>query len=245
MGYWTNTTYLNTGDMSSVVKCLTGLFEAEGMRKIPRPSLRERMWYEPLQYDTALKNNLWGVALFPGTQGWIVIKTAPLELLAERAPGSSRMRLVDLCNCLRAPGFQINVYDSTGCVLVETDGDANLSLSGLSGSGQNLDPLRFYDEALDPDRIDIRFEWLSLQHMAEKKNDFDFAQSLERLLGGENVRYCDNITSLDTLICHKRFEAKEGQDLYFEWPAQDRSEPPRRSWEEIQQERTLRNKVSS
>ena len=96
MGYWTNTTYINHGDPGAVAGCLIQLFEAEGMRQVPRPPERERVWYEPMQYATSARNNLWGVAAFPGADGWTVIKSAPLELMAERPARAGRMRLVEL-----------------------------------------------------------------------------------------------------------------------------------------------------
>src|SRR4030095_11031837 len=131
MGWWANTTYINTDDCSQVAKVMTELFAEEGMRHIPRPG---RPLFEPypvMQYGTGLENNLWGVAVFPGSSGWTIIKTAPLDLLAERAPGASRMRLVDLCKRLATPGFQFNVYDSSDAVLAEVDAEGRLAISGF------------------------------------------------------------------------------------------------------------------
>jgi hypothetical protein len=214
MGYWTNTSYLNTGDHLAVANTLIAMLEDEGMRRIPRPSLRERMWYEPMQYATAMQCNMWGLAVFPGTTNWTVIKTAPLELLAERAPDAKRMRLIELCRRLGVPGFQINVYDSSPTLLVETDGYGNQLLSGYTGTIHNPDPMRFYEETLDESRLEPRFEWLPLQEVD--------AEKLSLALGGENSEFCDNLTSVDTLICHKPLLAVSGHDLYFIWPAGDR-----------------------
>src|SRR6516162_8501741 len=110
MGNWTNTAYIHA-DSPSVGNSVIHLFEAEGMRLIPRPVQRERLWYEPMQYQTGARNNLWGVAVFPGAQGWTVIKSAPLELFAEFSTREQRPRLASLCDALKTPGLMLNVYD--------------------------------------------------------------------------------------------------------------------------------------
>jgi hypothetical protein len=246
MGYWTNTTYVNHRDPDAVAGCLIQLFEAEGMRQVPRPPERERVWYEPMQYATSARNNLWGVAVFPGAEGWTVIKSAPLELLAERPARAGRMRLVELCDRLAAPGAMLNVYDSSGSVLVEADGKSGLALSGLAlGSGQNSDATDFYGEVLSEDRYVVGFGMLPLQHVVEDcERDFNgyrfidhdkLAHALETLLGAQNSQYCDNLTSVHTLICHRPLAAIGGKDLYFEWPCRDRDEPARRTWDQVQE----------
>ena len=107
MGYWENTAYINTPSAENVANEVTALFEAEGMVRIPRPQQRKRLLFEAMQYDTALKNNIWGIAVFPGEIDWVVLKTAPLELLGEKATHNSKMRFVDLSNRLHASGFCI------------------------------------------------------------------------------------------------------------------------------------------
>jgi len=89
-----------SGRMNAITKRLSdaivALIAEEGMKRIARPGRRAPAPDEPTQYARALQNNLWGVAVIPGNGGWTVIKTAPLELFCERAPGWSRMRLVEL-----------------------------------------------------------------------------------------------------------------------------------------------------
>jgi hypothetical protein len=92
MGYWENTTYVNHGSAPEVAEALTALFAREGMEQFDPPN-RVRRGIEPMQYEGALQNDVWGVAAFPGAPGWTVVKTAPLELLAERREGADRMRL--------------------------------------------------------------------------------------------------------------------------------------------------------
>jgi len=236
MGYWENTTYLQHSDATAVAAAIVDLFAREGMVQIARPAPRQSALYEPMQYATALENNLWGVAVFPGSAGWTILKTAPLELLGERAPAAHRMRFVELADRLGSGGFQINVYDSSALILIETDGRGRTLLSGHGyGNRHNPDPLMFYGEQLTEARLGVRFEILPLQSHVETNTcevrdghpliDYDtFAEDLARSLGGDNAQWCDNITCVDTLLCHKPLEMTGGIDLYFRWPANDRPE---------------------
>lgn len=119
MGYWENTTFVKTHDPLTVLAALERLFRKEGMQRIEPPQRPERYDYEPMQYAPALENDLWGIAAFPGKEPWTIIKTAPLELLAERPPGGLRIRLSDLCRDLSTVEFQIHVYDGASILLCE------------------------------------------------------------------------------------------------------------------------------
>src|SRR4051812_13551422 len=105
MGYWENTAYVAHGSVDDVAAALVQVITREGMDVIPRPPRRKPAAYDSLQYKGGAANALWALAVFPGNTGWTVIKTAPFELLAETAPGGRRMRFVDVCNILNAPGF--------------------------------------------------------------------------------------------------------------------------------------------
>jgi hypothetical protein len=214
MGYWENTTYLQHADHEEVASELVRLIEAEGLRRIARPPVREPGQYDPMQYKGADENALWGVAVFPGAAGWTVIKTAPLELLGERAKGKQRMRLPGLCAALGCAGFQYNVYDSSGAVLVEVDSAGNVLLSGIPYDTEDEpDQITFHGEPWDVlERFDIRFEVLPLEALP----DFDgLAQQLAEQLGGLNREFCDNLTSVVTLQKHLPLEAAGGIELYF------------------------------
>jgi hypothetical protein len=60
MGYWVNTTYINHGNVSDVVDALVAACRSERMEQIPSPARRDRLAVEPMQYDSALHNDLWG-----------------------------------------------------------------------------------------------------------------------------------------------------------------------------------------
>ena len=51
--------------------------------------------------------------------------------------------------------------------------------------------------------------------------------SAARRFGGDNARYCDNFVSVDTLVCHKGFDAAGGTARYFAWkgPSRQRYAP--------------------
>ena len=217
MGYWTNTTYLNHADCGEVAGALTRLIEAESRRRVDRPPTRVPGQYDPMQYKGADQNPLWGIAVFPGAPGWTVIKTAPLELLGERADGKKRMRLSELSAALGSPGFQYNVYDSSGAVLVEVDPAGTILLSGIPyDPDDDPDRITFHEEPWNVlERFDIRFEILPL----EADPDFDqMAARLAMELGGSNSKLCDNLTSVVTLQRHLPLEAAGGIELYFKRP---------------------------
>jgi len=240
MGYWENTGYIASRDTAAIARHITSRFAMEGMERIPRPSQRERVLVEPMQYETALRNNTWALGIFPGATGWNVAKTAPLDLLGERAPGATLSRFVEICNALGAPGFLLSVYDGSSAVLVETDGAGRQLISGYCTSSS--DPLLFYGTPLSEERVEIRFECLA--HLQPLIDESHYPNSgyvdPERLcsvlaaqLGGDNADYCDNLTSVVTLISHAPLSAIGGVDLYFRCPASDRPEPPRfSSWED-------------
>jgi hypothetical protein len=232
MGNWENTTYVQHDDAQGVADALVELFSAEGMRRVPRPAPRKPARFDPMQYAGALVNNLWGVALFTGSPGWTVIKTAPLEMLGERAPGAARMRLADLVKRLGSAACQVNLYDSSSLLLVEVDREGRCELSGYCVRSGNPDPLRFNGEEIAEDRVDIRFERLPMQPVVDActhsrdgrawlDND-EFVSRLAEALGGKSAAACSNLTSIDFLLRHLPLAMASGIELYFEWPARDR-----------------------
>jgi hypothetical protein len=229
MGYWEHTTYIAHDEAATVAAAIVELFAEEGMRRLMRPIERSRQQYEPMQYASALENNEWGVAVFPGTTGWTVVKTAPLELLGERTPGKSRMRLLDVAARLQADAAQINLYDGFPMVLVEVDRLGHYRLSGYKTDSRLRDPLNFNGERLSEERLEVRFELLPLQtHVEEWQRGSEscdaLAKRLAAALGGGNACWCDNIVSVDHIICRKPLPMAGGIDLHFEWPARDRPE---------------------
>jgi hypothetical protein len=235
MGSWENTTYVRHDDVQGVADAIVGLFASEGMKGIARPAPRTPKRFDPMQYAAALENNLWGVALFPGSPGWTVIKTAPLEVLGERAPRAACMRLGDLATRLRTEACQVNLFDSTSLVLVEADRLGRCRSSGYCVRSDNPNPLRFNGEEIAEDRIEVRFDLLPLQSLVDactRRGDTGMwldndklASRLAQTLAGDRAAACDNLTSVNFLLSHLPLEIAGGIDLYFEWPTRDRHSP--------------------
>lgn len=226
MGYWENTTYLRHGNVAEAADALEGVFAREGMARIAAPPPRARLPLEPMQYDAALENDLWALALCPGAAGWTVLKSAPLELLAERAAGATAMRLADVCRALGTTAVQLNVYDSSDTVLVEVAADGSARLSGFRG--QSADPMVWHGLEVREDRLRPVFELHDLAHLLADDAAGDvLAHALSEALGGANAAYGDNLVSVDTLICHKPFAAPGGLALYYRWegPSRQRRRP--------------------
>jgi hypothetical protein len=218
MGYWVNTTYVNHGTVADVAHALDALCAAEGMQPASSPMQRERLLVEPMQYDGALQNDLWGFAVFPGVPSWTVIQTAPLELLAERAAGAARVRLADLCVALSASAFQLDVYDSTATVLLEVSKAGEVFTSGFTETG-----LEWHGEQLSDEYFEAQFRHHPFQALiADATVGDEIAAIIARHLGGGNAAFCDNVVSVDTLISHKPFVAPGGVALYYQWPGPSR-----------------------
>lgn len=233
MGYWENTTYVNVSDPARVISALESSFALEGMSRIAKPQPRERFSYEPMQYAWALENDLWGVAAFPGVTSWTVIKTAPLELLGEKAAGVSQIRLSDLCQRLSVPAFQVHVYDDTATLLCEVSKHGDIFLSGYGHFG---DPLEWHGYRLSEKFIPARFRYLPYQEVVgEDAYGDDFAFALSRAFGGVNLEHCDNGTSVCGLVSHIHPNIPGGLFAYFSYLGQSRIRIPPCSWEEWRQ----------
>jgi len=234
VGLWANTTYLNTGDVGAVVNALSTLFAREGMEHMHAPAPRKRLVVEPMQYEGALSNDLWALAAFPGIASWTVIQSAPLELLGERAEGSGHSRLLELCRALSCAAFQLNVYDGTGEVLLEISQAGDALVSGLNMGGRPGNPLEWNGETLSQERFVARFHLLPYQDViAGAQRGEDKAFTLAEHFGGNNAKYCDNLTSVDTLISHKPLSVPGGTSAYFKWRGPSRQPyEPAASWQE-------------
>jgi len=234
MGYWVNTTYINHGNVSEVADTLVAICRGEGMKPVSSPAPRARLVVEPMQYDSALHNDLWGVAIFPGAASWTVVQTAPLELLAECAPGAARMRLAELCRRLSVSAFQLHVYDSTGMILAEVSKDGEVLTSGFNAQSQALDQFDWHGERLSKDTFEAQFRLHPFQDLvANAELGDDKAHAIANRLGAQNSAFCDNLVSVDTLISCKPFTAPGGVTVYFRWRGPSRQRfSPCASWAE-------------
>jgi hypothetical protein len=244
MGYWVNTAYLHGASVADTLAALEILFAAEGMRTVCLPE-RERSLVEPMQYDRALRNDLWGAAVFPGSTGWVVIQTAPLELLAERVGVSGERRIQLLCRELNCSAILLNVYDSSGVILAECSSDGAVSISGFNGQAGDGDPYDEHHRSVSEANYRPRLELHSIDVDASECSPEELSQLFASRFGGLNAQHCDNFVSVDTLICRKSFTAREGATMFFQWTGASRQRfQPCDSWDEyraalLQTKRTL------
>jgi len=160
MGLWQHTAYLASEDLEAVERELEAICVVEGKRRvIPAPRRRDPL--DPMQVGTAATSRRWGIAGFTGAPGWTVLKTAPLELLADEA-----QRLGQLCRRLGCQGFQLNVYDGDAERLVEHAADGRHAVSGL-GLPSPDDPRRAAEGSPVEGSVAMRFSLIDVRDAAE------------------------------------------------------------------------------
>ena len=233
MGYWVNTVYVNHGSADDVRRAIEKVFAAEGMQCVALPE-RARAMVEPMQYDLACNNDVWGAAVFPGAAGWTVIQTAPLELFGEPLVGSDRRRISALCCELQCSALLVNVYDSSGVILAECAADGTVFIRGFNDQGGPDDPYRMHTDMVNEEtyRLELRVHDSLGVDLDDVWGD-EVAELFAERCGGTNRKYCDNLVSVDTLICRKPFVAPGGVALYFKWTGTSRQRfEPCNSWEE-------------
>ncbi|WP_315809261.1 hypothetical protein [Pseudomonas sp. C9-3] len=216
MANWENTTYIHQASVEQVVATLNTIFAKEKMKRVPSPPQRSLQRVEPMQYDIALENDLWGLAVFPGVDGWTIVKTAPLELLAESAPSTNSSRLTAVAKALGAYAFQVNVYDGLS-VLYEVSPSGEQAFSGFSGEEE------WHGFSSTEDNYVPHFQLHDMGHLINPEMS---AEQLELAISGElsgiNAQFCDNMVSVDTLISHKPFRAFGGLAIYYQWTGASR-----------------------
>jgi len=233
MGYWVNTVYVHRAGVDDVVRAIERVFAAEAMERVPLAE-RARMSIEPMQYDLACHNDLWGVAVFPGAAGWTVIHTAPLELFGELLIGSEERRISALCRELGSSALLVNVYDSSGVVVVECSAEGRVFIRGFNGQGGSDHPYRHHSDSATEEtyRIELReHAWLGLD-LRDLWGE-ELSSLFAKTCAGANAAYCDNLISVDTLISRKPFGVPGGAALYFKWTGNSRQRfEPCGSWDE-------------
>jgi hypothetical protein len=155
MGLWDNTGYVRCSDVPRIVAALAEVFAIDDRAPTDRPEPRQPGRFEPMQHGggKALASPLWAVSLVRGAD-WTAIKTAPFELLCERARRRKRPRLAELARRLQTDAFQINVYDGDSTILIEANARGKSRVSGFNASG---DEEMFHAEEIDGD-FEAQFE---------------------------------------------------------------------------------------
>ncbi|WP_156122178.1 hypothetical protein [Aureimonas altamirensis] len=210
-----------------VADAIVSLLRREGMQRVIESAPLSTLAPDVPLLGRAMGSGAWAVAVIAGAAGWTIVKTLPLGLLGERAPASSRMRLVELASFLGTSALQVNLYEAAFLVLLEVDRQSRHLLSGYGpGSIRNPDPLYFNDEPLSEDRIDVRFELLPLQQLIWESIRYDYAgptldheqfvARLARKLGGKNAACCKDKWAANILRSREPLSIEHGVTLYFE-----------------------------
>ncbi|HEX8705474.1 MAG TPA: hypothetical protein VF815_41960 [Myxococcaceae bacterium] len=151
MGEWGQVTFFRTGDLDALARAIGNLCLAEGLLAAPYVRRKREKW-DKMQYGTGSTSDRWAIALGAGRGGWSVVKTAPLELLAE--PGASgEHRLGIIARVLQCEALHVSLYDGTAMVIAQASPKGEVVLSGYT-----LDGLTFHGVEIDEKRIQPRIE---------------------------------------------------------------------------------------
>jgi hypothetical protein len=199
MGLWLDVAFVHTADLAAVEGALVALFFASGRERIsPKPREPERM--DPMQYGKPASVKRWGSAIFPGAAGWTVCLTAPMNVLVEPRGADDELLLGKLARALRVDAFQYDVHDGDSHRIIEAGPKGTIVRSGF------LSP-EIHDEA-SSSSVEPRF------HLVESEVNFagsieaDVAPRIQRVFGGANACYCDNLTIIHHLIPHVALPTK-------------------------------------
>jgi len=151
--YWNFTSCVHCDNLASIAEAITHLLtQEEGCHltnhlpqlTIDGEQLRNlRIWERP---------RVWIVGLCSGKDGWIIIKTWPVELFCQRAKDASRPRLSNLAGKLGCDAFHYRVVRDICGILLEANAAGSTFLSGWNDyeGVNNEDEMHwFYDEQIN------------------------------------------------------------------------------------------------
>jgi hypothetical protein len=216
MGEWNNTAYVNTGDMDAVADALATVFRHEHMQVIPKPAERTPADYDPMQYGGASENSVWGLALLPGVADWIVILTAPFELLCESPEQQHRPRLAEIAARLGCDAFQLNLYDGCSLLLLEASAEGAFEISGFNG--QSSDPEVWHGFVIAFENLEAGFRLIDVPDElsgAFAHDSVAVVQKVTHTFAGQSAPYCDNMVQVTKLVPHGELGIAGARELYF------------------------------
>jgi hypothetical protein len=118
----------------------------------------------------------------------------------------------------------VNVYDSTGIIIAECDLNGQQFVCGYNLQAGGADPYREYMNTLTEESLRLQLRthaWLEIA-LEEHELGEDVADKFAQRCAGANANYCDNLVSVDTLICRKPLDIPDGEPLYFKWTGPSR-----------------------
>lgn len=148
MGEWGQVTLFRTEELDALERTLRNLCLSEGLEAAPYVRRKRETW-DRMQYGTGATSDRWALAIGAGRGGWSVVKTAPLELLAE--PGSTREhRLGVIARVLKCEALHVSLYDGTAMVVAQASPTGEVVLSGYSMDGASFHGVEIAEERLQP-----------------------------------------------------------------------------------------------
>jgi hypothetical protein len=130
--HWNYTTFIHCDNLVAIEQAISSLLEQEGgyrLNQLPftkkaLQKMRENnSWYKSCQL-------CWIVSIFPGRDGWTIVKTWSDELLCHRTSDNSRPRLSALAMALGCDAFYLGVYDGIFGMLLETNSVGEIYVVG-------------------------------------------------------------------------------------------------------------------
>jgi hypothetical protein len=216
MGEWGQVTFFRTDDLDALERVISDLCLEEGLLAVPYVRRKRETW-DKMQYGTGATSDRWAIALGAGRGGWSVVKTAPLELLAEPG-GTGEHRLGIIARVLQCEALHMSLYDSTAMVIAQAAPTGEVVLSGYT-----LDGLIFHGVEIDEERIKPRIEGglvpRSVHAALERFPSDGFDELLEQL--------ADRRWAEVSLALIEGIEVPSARVLSFMRPALDKKPPLR------------------
>ncbi|RKH74679.1 hypothetical protein [Corallococcus aberystwythensis] len=173
-------TLFRTDDLDALGHAIRDLCLAEGLVTAPYVRRKREKW-DRMQYGTGATSDRWALAFGTGLGGWSVVKTAPLELLAE--PGTSgEHRLGLIARVLGCDALHISLYGSTAMVIAQAAPTGKVMLSGYT-----LDGLLFHGVEIEEQRFKPTIEGARISPAVgaalERSASDGFNEVIEQLAG--------------------------------------------------------------
>ncbi len=103
-----------------------------------------------MQYGTGATSDRWALALGIGQGGWSIVKTAPLELLAEPGPSGEHRLGIIIARALRCDALHVSLYDGTAMLIAQATPKGEVALSGYTMDGPTFQGVEIDEERIQP-----------------------------------------------------------------------------------------------
>jgi hypothetical protein len=175
MGEWGQVTFFRTDDLDALDRAIRALCLEEGLVAAPYVRRKRETW-DRMQYGTGATSDRWALALGAGRGGWFVVKTAPLDLLAEPGP-SGEHRLGIIARALRCEALHVSLQDGTAMVIAEATPTGGVVLSGYT-----MDGLIFHGVEIDEEHIKPRIEHIDVPRSVHEALENSLVDGFNELL---------------------------------------------------------------